>query len=205
MGIVRGGDQNYTQTHTHTDAHFISLDFLRKCRNKTKKAKLFEMRCFKSWPWLLHHSRLLMCRVITLLENRASQILHVATDGCHSRPWLACWPPSGDHTDAAPKHSLCYFSCFRVDGHVHQRIFAKRRFWLLLDVGQSFSLSPNCAGIRHRSSWKLYSIFASCFRTRLSAFHICIVNIHTFTQWEFLSRYVANSNNHNHYTYSTNV
>ena len=45
-----------------------------------------------------------------------------------------------------------------------------------------FSLSPNC-----RSSWKLYSKFALCFRTWLSTFHICIVNIHTFTQWEFLS------------------
>ena len=26
-----------TQTHTHTEAYFISLVFLRKCRNKTKK------------------------------------------------------------------------------------------------------------------------------------------------------------------------
>ena len=42
------GDQNFTQTHTqihihrhthtrtHTEAYFISLVFLRKCRNKTK-------------------------------------------------------------------------------------------------------------------------------------------------------------------------
>ena len=42
---------------------------------------------------------------------------------------------------------------------------------------ESFSLSPNCTGIRHRSSWKLYSKFDSCFRTRLSAFHIRIVYI----------------------------
>ena len=61
-------------------------------------------------------------------------------------------------------------------------------------------------GIRHRSSWKLYSKFASCFRTRLSAFHIHrIVNIQTFPQWEFLSRHVTDRNNHNHYAYSTNV
>ena len=57
-----------------------------------------------------------------------------------------------------------------------------------------FSLSRNCTGIRHRTSWKLYSKFASCFRTRLSAFHIRIVNIHTFTQWEFLFRHVTNEN-----------
>ena len=63
-----------------------------------------------------------------------------------------------------------------------------------------FSLSPNCTGIRRRSSWKLYSKFASCFRTRLSAFHIRILNIHTFTHWEFLSRHVTNRNNHNNYT-----
>ena len=42
---------------------------------------------------------------------------------------------------------------------------------------ESFSLFPNYTGIRHRLSWKLYSKFASCFRTRLSAFHISIVNI----------------------------
>ena len=48
---------------------------------------------------------------------------------------------------------------------------------------ESFSLSPNCAGIMRRSSWKLDWKFASCFRTRHSAFHIVrIVNIHTFTQ-----------------------
>ena len=65
---------------------------------------------------------------------------------------------------------------------------------------ESFSLSLNCTGIRHVSSWKLYLKFASCLRTRLSAFHIRIVNIHTFTQWEFLSRHVTIHNNHNHYT-----
>ena len=41
--------------------------------------------------------------------------------------------------------------------------------------------------------------------TKLLKLHIHIVNIHTFTQWEFLSRHVANRNNHNHYTYSTNI
>ena len=30
--------QKKTHTHTHTEANFISLDFLRKCRNKTKNA-----------------------------------------------------------------------------------------------------------------------------------------------------------------------
>ena len=45
MEIVRGGPKLYTDTHTHThthrdtytEAHFISLVFLRKGRNKTKK------------------------------------------------------------------------------------------------------------------------------------------------------------------------
>ena len=41
--------------------------------------------------------------------------------------------------------------------------------------------------------------------TELLKLHIHIVNIYTFTQWEFLSRHVTNCNNHNHYTYSTNV
>ena len=51
--MLRGGPKLYTdrqthththiqthtdrQTHTHTEAYFISLVFLRKCRNKTKK------------------------------------------------------------------------------------------------------------------------------------------------------------------------
>ena len=41
--------------------------------------------------------------------------------------------------------------------------------------------------------------------TKFLKLHIRIVNIHTFTQWEFLSRHVTNRNNHNNYTYSTNV
>ena len=35
MEIVRGGPKLYTR-HTHTEAYFISLVFLQKCRNKTK-------------------------------------------------------------------------------------------------------------------------------------------------------------------------
>ena len=71
---------------------------------------------------------------------------------------------------------LMFFFCKKMTSTVH--------FSILYGVGffESFSLSPNCTGIRHRSSWKLYSKFASCFRTRLSAFHISIVNIHTFTR-----------------------
>ena len=33
---------------------------------------------------------------------------------------------AGRHTDAAPKHSLCYFS-FQVDVQVHRHTFAKQR------------------------------------------------------------------------------
>ena len=38
-GNCWGGPKLYTDTHTdtHKEAHFISLVFLRKCRNKTKK------------------------------------------------------------------------------------------------------------------------------------------------------------------------
>ena len=57
MEIVRGEPKVYTDTHTHTHTHterererdthtdthteacFMSLVFLRKCRNKTKKVK----------------------------------------------------------------------------------------------------------------------------------------------------------------------
>ena len=38
-----------------------------------------------------------------------------------------------------------------------------------------------------------------------NAHRIRIVNIHRFTQREFLSRHVTNRNNHNNYTYSTNA
>ena len=41
--------------------------------------------------------------------------------------------------------------------------------------------------------------------TKLLKLHIHIVNIHTSTQWEFLSRHVTNCSNQNHYTYSTNI
>ena len=42
FGNSKGGPNFYTDTytqadtHTHTEAHFIGLVFLRKCRNKTK-------------------------------------------------------------------------------------------------------------------------------------------------------------------------
>ena len=139
----------------------------------------------------------------SVLRSRASQILCMATDGCRSQPWLACRPTSrASYWRCSRTLTLLFRFSFQVDGHVHLQSWdvSVYSLWLLLDISESFSLSPNCTGIRHRSSWKLYSKFASCFRTRLSAFHIHIVNIHTFTQWEFLSRHVTNRNNHNHYT-----
>ena len=58
LEIVRGGPKLYTDTHTqthththththkhrhtHTEACFISLVFLRKCRNKTNKKENFQ-------------------------------------------------------------------------------------------------------------------------------------------------------------------
>ena len=94
------------------------------------------------------------------------------------------------HTDAAPKHSLCYSSSVSLANLV-LCLFCKNMtsavgFSILYGACffQSFSLSPNCTGIRHSSSWKLYSKFASCFRTRLSAFHISIVNIYTRSHYE---------------------
>ena len=62
------------------------------------------------------------------LLYRVIQILRAASDGCRSRPWLACWPASG------PLYSRCFQTLtllfqfiFRVDGHAHRRTFAKRR------------------------------------------------------------------------------
>ena len=46
---------------------------------------------------------------------------------------------------------------------------------------------------------------SSVQRATLLKLHIRIMNIHTFAQWEFLSRHVINRSNRNHYTYSTNV
>ena len=49
----------------------------------------------------------------------ASQILCAATDSCRLQPGLPASRLAGNHTDAAPKHSLlCQFS-FQVIGHMH--------------------------------------------------------------------------------------
>ena len=42
----------YTDRHTHTEAYFISLVFLRKCRNKTKKEKCLSFRCQDKPSWI---------------------------------------------------------------------------------------------------------------------------------------------------------
>ena len=142
----------------------------------------------------------------TTVIYRASQILCVATDGCCLRPWLAGFPTSG------PAYWRCSQTLTIISVQFLSPIssnVSSVRTWrqrsTFLFYGACFfeylSLSPNYTGIRHRSSWKLYSKFALCFRTRLSAFHI--VNIHMFTQWKFQSRHVTNHNNHNHY--SSNV
>ena len=74
-----------------------------------------------------------------------------------------------------PNLIYCFF-CKNITSTVDFSILYRACFF------EYSSLSPNCTGIRHRFSWKLVSKFASCFRTRLSAFHLRIVNIHTFTQ-----------------------
>ena len=95
--------------------------------------------------------------------------------------WPAC-RQAGPHTDAAPKHH-CYFSSISLANLIWcffcKNMTSTVEFSTLYGACffESFSLSPNCTGIRHRSSRKLYSKFASCFRTRFSAFHIRIVNI----------------------------
>ena len=75
----------------------------------------------------------------------------------------------------SPISSQCFF-CKNMTSTVDFSILYEVCFF------KSCSLSPNCTGIRHMSLLKLYSKFASCFRTRLSAFHIRTVNKHTFTQ-----------------------
>ena len=162
---------------------------------------MVECQCIKLEIWVSNPTLDTNFSLNIYQNYTASHVLCVATDDCRLRPWLACRLTSmASYWRFSQTLTLLFQFSFWVDGHVHlqSRDVSIYWLWLLLDV----SLSPNCTEIRHRSSWKLYSKFASYFRTRLSAFHICIVNIHTFTKWEFLSRHVTN---HNHYTYSTNV
>ena len=59
----------------------------------------------------------------------------------------------------------------RIDVHLQSGDVSIYWLWLLLDISESFSLSPDyCIGIRHRSSWKLYSKFSLCFRTTTFCF-----------------------------------
>ena len=64
---------------------------------------------------------------IILFKYRVIQLLRAHTDGCRSRPWLACWPASG------PLYSRCFQTLtvisvyFPLDGHAHGRTFANRR------------------------------------------------------------------------------
>ena len=63
-----------------------------------------------------------------VLIYRVIQILRAASDGCRSRPWLACWPASGPlYSRCFQTLTLLFHFIFRVDGHTHRRTFAKQR------------------------------------------------------------------------------
>ena len=66
--------------------------------------------------------------VIYYFIYRASQILCTATDGCRSRPWLACQLPSeASYWSCSQTLTLLFQFSFRVDGHAHRHTFAMRR------------------------------------------------------------------------------
>ena len=57
------GDQNFTQTHRHTHCHthrpaaqFISLFFLRKCRNKTKNKRTLSQEMMEMLSFCINTS-----------------------------------------------------------------------------------------------------------------------------------------------------
>ena len=124
------------------------------------------------------------CEIRIRYKYRAYQILCAATDGCRSRPWLV-----GRLADKRFRiltlvpNTHCYFSSVSLVNLI-QCFFCKNMtssvdFSVLYGTCffQSINLFPNWTEIRHRSSWKLYSKFASCFRTRLCAFFIRILNV----------------------------
>ena len=96
---------------------------------------------------------------------------------------------------------------FKETGSVKNWKVNRRRHVLkeetLDEIGERLEHTPNISKTFITGNW---SICIVCTKgTKLLKLHIRIVNIHMFAQWEFLSRHVTNCNNHNHYTYSTNV
>ena len=73
------------------------------------------------------------------------------------------------------------------------------------EIGERLEHTPQ-KSLKRLSQETGVSVSSAQRATKLLKLHLlCIVNIHKFKQWEILSRHVTNHNNHNHYTYSTNV
>ena len=72
-----------------------------------------------------------LCKTI----YRVIQILCVQIYGCRLQPSLACWPVSGPSDCRCFRTlTLLFQFIFRVDGHAHQRTFAKQNHQRLLIV-----------------------------------------------------------------------
>ena len=100
----------------------------------------------------------------TSYNYRASQVLRAATDGCLSQRWLPGLPTIGS-TYWRCSQTLSVISVqFLIWCFFSKNLTSTVDFSILYGACffESFSLSPNCTGIRHRSSWKLYSKFVSC-------------------------------------------
>ena len=93
-------------------------------------------------------------------------------------------------------------------GSIKNRNVNSRRHVLteetLDEIGERLEHTPQ-KSLKRLSQKTGVSVSSVQRATKLLKLHIRIVNIHTFAQWEFLSRHVTNRNNHNRYTYSTNV
>ena len=97
---------------------------------------------------------------------------------------------------------------FKDTGSVKNRKVNRRRHVLteetLDEIGEKLEHSPQ-KSLKRVPQETGISVSSVQRVTKLLKLHLRIVNIHTFAQQEFLSRHVTNRNNHNHYTYSTNV
>ena len=96
---------------------------------------------------------------------------------------------------------------FKETGSVKNRKVNRRRHVLrretLDEIGEKLEHTLKISKTFITGNW---SICAVCIKSnKITEITYTIVNIHTFTQWEFLSGHVTNCNNHNHYTYCTNI
>ena len=96
---------------------------------------------------------------------------------------------------------------FKETGSINRKVNRRRHVLteeILDEIGERLEHTPQ-KSLKRLSQGTGVSVSSVQRATKLLKLRIHIVNIHTFKQWEFLSRHVTNRNNHNHYTYSTKV